>query len=94
MTCQFQTPCHFHTCGFVTPHTCGFVSPFTCQFASGCGPTFHPTVCPAGSVDPPIDPGAIVIDPEDLQALREHLEAQLKDIAAAEQALKDREADK
>lgn len=94
-SCGFGT-CQFATCGFVSPQTCafgtcGFVSPVTCQFASPCGITIDPTGCPGGSVDPPIDPGTVVVDPEHLPALREQLEARLKDIDAAEQALKERE---
>jgi hypothetical protein len=36
-----------------------------------------------------IDPGKVVVDPEDLPRLREALEAQLKEIEIAEQALKE-----
>jgi hypothetical protein len=101
-TCRFPTiACHFGSCplgscGFFSPQTCpfgscGFVSPQTCHFGT-CGITIVPTGCPGGSVDPPIDPGTIVIDPEHLPVLKEQLQAQLKEIENAEQALKDRES--
>jgi hypothetical protein len=37
-----------------------------------------------------INPGRFVVDPEQLPALREALETQLKEIETAEQALKER----
>jgi hypothetical protein len=46
--------------------------------------------CPDGSQEPPVDPGAVLMDPQDLGALREHLEERLKEIDAAEQALRKR----
>jgi hypothetical protein len=38
-----------------------------------------------------IDPGRVLVDPEDLPRLKEALEAQLKEIETAEQALKERD---
>jgi len=38
-----------------------------------------------------VHPGRILVDPEHLPRLREALEAQLKEIETAEQALKERE---
>jgi hypothetical protein len=39
-----------------------------------------------------VDPGAIVVQPEHLPVLREQLEAQLKEIEIAEQALEERKS--
>lgn len=91
VTCHYPS-CHFGTCGNFTCvfDTCGYHSPITCRFAT-CAITVVPTGCPAGTVEQPIDPGTIVIDPADLPALREHLEAQLAELDKAEQALKERE---
>jgi hypothetical protein len=86
--CGFPSPCRFGTCGFPSPCRFG-----TCGFLSPCGPRTA-IACQRGS-DLPIDPGIIVVDPEDLPALRQALEAQLKEIEKAEQALKERgESDK
>jgi hypothetical protein len=97
-TCGFVSPqtCQFGSCGFFSPQTCqfgscGFFSPQGCHLGS-CGVTFVPPGCRGGSGDPPIDPGSIVIDPEHLPVLKERLQAQLKEIENAEQALKDRES--
>jgi hypothetical protein len=96
--CDFESPCYFGTppCGgfaspcvrfgtpcpdFVSP--CGGFSTPCQRFLSPCGGT----ECPGGSV---IDPGPVLIDPEHLPALREALEAQLKEIETAEKALKKR----
>ena len=82
--CYAGTRCPFHTCRYPTwcPfHTCG--PPSVCREwteAVGCPP--------ATDV---IDPGTFVVDPEQLPALRESLEARLREIEAAEQALKERE---
>jgi hypothetical protein len=105
-TCGFVSPgtvaCRFPTqwCDFGTPICgwCSFLTPQTCPFNS-CGVvtpvcrigTIEPTGCPVGSRDPlPIDPGTLVLDPDDLPALREQLEAQLKEIEVAERALEER----
>jgi hypothetical protein len=37
-----------------------------------------------------VDPASVLIDPEHLPVLREHLEARLRDVAAAEKALEER----
>jgi hypothetical protein len=93
--CSDPTPCHYGTIacyryntgcfGAFISHcyagTCGFVSPIPCVEG-----TFR---CPGGS-EQPGDPGPIVIDAEHLPALREALEAQLKEIESAEQALRER----
>jgi len=82
--CGHGTPCGFHTCRYPTwcaYHTCGPVSP--CRY-------FTAVACRAGT-EPVFDPGKIIVDPEHLPLLREALEAQLKEIEAAEQALKERE---
>jgi hypothetical protein len=51
-------------------------------------------VCPGGSEQPPIDPGTLVIDADDLPALREQLESHLEEVKKAEAALKKREGKK
>jgi hypothetical protein len=92
-TCHFGTvACHgfFTNCGFVSPcrfDTCGGIAS-VCEFGTPCGggTIFR---CPGGS-EQPVDPGTIVVDPEHLPALREALEAQLKEIETAEKALKER----
>jgi hypothetical protein len=91
--CEVPTdPClRFGTCPF---NTCWFPTP-PCQFgfhtcmASPC-PHFSAVGCPPAT-DVVIDPGKVVVDPEQLPALREALEARLKEIDAAEQALKEYE---
>ena len=101
-TCGFVTPAticrNFNSnCGIVSQchqfHTIvacqQFVSPICAMntFACGCSVTFIDPCGGAGSGDP----GPIQIDPEVLPQLREQLEAQLKEIEKAEQALKERE---
>lgn len=78
-------PCDQNTCVFGMASRVGPGG--LCQF-----PTCNAfsDVCLIGSPNPVADPGAILIDPQDLPALREHLEGRLKDIEAAEQALKER----
>ena len=106
-TCWFQSPpvCRFPTyigCEyFGTP-------PMTCVYFGSPPPTCHyfgtppcpydtcgwrsPVACGPGT-DLVIDPGRILVDPEQLPALREALEAQLKEIDKAEEELrKHREA--
>ena len=93
--CGFPTPCQFltYTCRLCTIGTpCGFGTWgcqrfFSCEFGT-CGLGTIPR-CPAGS-EQPVDPGTLVVDPEHLPALREALEAQLKEIEKAEQQLKER----
>jgi hypothetical protein len=89
--CTLMTPCRFGTdfCELPTgicmwPTRCGW---FTCEFGTCGGATIFR--CPAGT-EQPVDPGTLVVDPEHLPALREALEAQLKEIEKAEQALKER----
>jgi hypothetical protein len=97
--CTLGTPCDFGTwgchrffsCVRFGSEACRFDSPCgalasLCEIPSACGPS---RICPGGS-DQPVDPGTIVVDPEHLPALREALEAQLKEIETAEQALKER----
>lgn len=84
-TCAFQSPCA-GSCpgGSCRLDTCGFVSPRTCRVAvSDIGCRF--------GTDIAIDPGQIVINPEQLPVLRQQLEAQLAEVAKAEQALRERE---
>src|SRR6266511_1934487 len=104
--CAFPTQvCEGGTCWFETPINCGFVSPCGafasfCEFPTPCrfgscgfqSPCRHFTAvaCPPGT-ELEVHPGRIVVDPEHLPLLREALEAQLKEIEAAEQALKERE---
>jgi hypothetical protein len=94
--CRFMSECQFASCQFGTdfcalpsgiclwPTRCGW---FTCEFGTCGGATIFR--CPAGT-EQPVDPGRILVDPEHLPALREALEAQLKEIEKAEQALKER----
>jgi hypothetical protein len=106
--CSHLTPCHYGTCHYGTWgcqhfYTCIVVNSGICRFDSPCGPLASlceipsacgpSRICPGGS-EQPVDPGTIVIDPEQLPALREALEAQLKEIEKAEQALKEREGGK
>jgi hypothetical protein len=84
--CQFGTPCHFGTCG-----GCSVFTPLHCQFGSPdpCGPgspiqNITEQLC-AGSEDLAV---RITVAPEELGQLREALETQLKEISAAEEALK------
>ena len=106
--CTHLTPCHYGSCHYGTwgcQHyfTCIVVNSGICRFDSPCGPLASlceipsacgpSRICPGGS-DQPVDPGTIVIDPEQLPALREALETQLKEIEKAEQALKEREGKK
>ena len=75
------------------PNTCVFgeyseIGPNTlCQWPTCAGTDY----CYMGSRDPQADPGAVLIDPQQLPAMREHLEGRLKDIDAAEQALRERD---
>jgi hypothetical protein len=72
-----------------------FCDPSTCVIgqASEIGPRticqFPTDVCFAASVRR-ADPASVLIDPEHLPVLREHLEARLRDVAAAEKALEER----
>ena len=99
-TCGFVSPgtvtCRLGSCRF---NSCGFLSPretIACRLQTLPEPTClgdsNPGGCLAGT-EPTIleNPGQIVVDPEQLPALREQLEAQLAEIAKAEQALKERE---
>src|SRR5919202_4594497 len=98
--CSHLTPCHFGTWGCQHFVTCIVVNSGICQHGSACGPLASlceipsacgpSRICPGGSVQPGPDPGPIVIDAEHLPALREALEAQLKEIEKAEQALEER----
>ena len=104
--CTHLTPCHYYgTCRYGTggcQHfvTCVDVNSGICQYGSACGPLASlceipsacgpSAICPGGSRQPGPDPGPLVIDAEQLPALREALEAQLKEIEKAEQALKER----
>jgi len=84
--------CHrLITCVALNSGVCNFGSACgalasLCGIPSACGPSVR---CPGGS-EQPVDPGTIVVDPEHLPVLREALEAQLKEIDKAEQALKER----
>jgi hypothetical protein len=102
-TCWFETPpiCQFDTCGIVTPVTCyHFASPVTCYHFRTCyhftwppcgpSPVCHRFVSCTPRTDLELDPGTIVVDPEDLPRLREQLEAQLKEIEKAEAELEKR----
>jgi hypothetical protein len=94
--CRFMSECAFGSCQFGTdfcalptqicawPTRCGW---FTCEWGTCGGATIFR--CPAGT-EQPVDPGRILVDPEQLPALREALETQLKEIEKAEQALKER----
>jgi hypothetical protein len=87
--CGYLTPCRYGTCRYAT---CGFLTPCkfgTCGFESPCR-YFTAVACPPGT-ELEVHPGRIVVDPEHLPLLREALERQLKEIEAAEQALKERE---
>jgi hypothetical protein len=98
--CTHLTPCHYGTWGCQHFVTCIVVNSGICQYGSACGPLASfcaipsdcgpSRICPGGSVQPGPDPGPIVIDAEHLPALKEALEAQLKEIEKAEQALKER----
>ena len=66
--------CKFQTCDIGTVVPCG----------AGTDP------CVAGSPDPVVDPGAVLIDPQDLGAFKQHLEERLKEIDAAQQAIEER----
>jgi hypothetical protein len=74
-TCVFGEHSRVGPEGLCNIGTCNFVSPFPC---GGFG------------TDPRADPRSIVVDPEQLPLIRQALEAQLKEIETAEQALKDR----
>lgn len=100
--CTYRTPCHYGTVACYRLFTC--IDVFhsgVCHAGSECGPLASlcaapsacgPSVrCPGGS-EQPIDPGTIVVDPEHLPALREALEAQLKEVDQAEQALRERDS--
>jgi hypothetical protein len=98
--CTLGTPC-LDTYGCHRFFSCIEFESGVCQAGSVCGALASlcaiPTDCgdsrifgcPAGS-EQPVDPGTIIVDPEHLPALREALEAQLKEIEKAEQALKER----
>jgi hypothetical protein len=82
--CQgFGSPCPFNTCGFNSP--CGGHLSVVCRFGSR--PDLTETIC--GGSEPIENPGTIVVAPEHLPVLREQLEAQLKEVEIAEQAIKD-----
>jgi|SRR5215207_1122988 len=79
---------------FCDPNTCVFgansrVGPEglcglgTCNIGS-------PIPCGGLGSDPRTDPRTLVVDPEQLPLLRQALEAQLKEVESAEQALRDR----
>jgi hypothetical protein len=97
--CHYHGTCHYGTWGCQYPFTCIVVNSGICQHGSACGPLASlceipsacgpSRICPGGS-EQPVDPGTIVIDAEHLPALKEALEAQLKEIEKAEQALKER----
>jgi hypothetical protein len=97
--CTYLTPCHFNTTVCHRFITCVEFNSGVCNFGSGCGPLASlcaiPSACAAsvgcpGGSEQPIDPGTIVVDPEDLPVLREALEAQLREIDKAEQLLRER----
>jgi hypothetical protein len=91
ITCLWGT-CRWGTCGFVSPcGWCSYWSPYQCRFGSPdpCGfgsPIEQITehLC-AGSEELGV---RVTVSPEELGPLREALEAQLKEISAAEEAVK------
>lgn len=99
--CGFASPCQGFAspCGITDPcqgfaSPCGITDP--CGIQSACGfqsirtTILTETIC-AGSDEPVVNPGTIVVDQELLPVLREQLEAQLREVAAAEQAVRDLE---
>ena len=81
----FLSHCRAASCGIINATFCDMNS---CGFGSPC--TISIPQCIGGSRQPGPDPGPIIIDAEHLPALREALEAQLKEIEKAEQALEER----
>jgi hypothetical protein len=78
-----------------------FCAPDTCAFGEhsrvGPGGLCNAPTCNVGSnlpcgfgTDVPVDPRTVLVDPADLPLMRQALEAQLKEIESAEQALKER----
>ena len=86
--CRFgSATCVFDTCAFRSP--CGgSCAGGSCRFET-CRPASQ-VGCRFGT-DIAIDPGQIVINPEQLPLLRQQLEAQLAEVEKAEQALRERE---
>jgi hypothetical protein len=79
---QYASICGIHSCAYAT---CGWQSicPLHTQIGCQVGGTFK---CPGSWVE---DPGELIIDAEQIGALRESLEAQLKELDDAEAKLRE-----
>ena len=89
--CRFGSDCGGRTV-VACQQFCTFVTPTLCDVSNPCRGGTLPD-CHGATDQTFVEPGRIVIDPEQLPVLRRQLEAQLEEIDKAEQALRERGAD-